>query len=70
MAFWQYEQFQIAGAITNHFNPKLKIDFNGNSDNATVKFNNTIGLIIQADYYYSDQFGAGLKLTDVEYKTR
>ncbi len=70
MAFWRYKQFRIGGGITHHFNPKLKIDFDGNSDNATVKFNHTNGLIIQADYYYSDQFGVGLKLTDIEYKTR
>lgn len=70
MAFWRYKQFRIGGGITHHFNPKLKIDFDGNSDNATVKFNHANVLIIQADYYYSDQFGVGLKLTDIEYKTR
>ena len=69
IAFWQFKQFRIGGGITRHFNPKLKIDPHGNSDNATVKFNHANGLIIQADYYYSEQFGVGLKLTDIEYKT-
>ena len=64
------KQFRIRGGITHYFNPKLKIDFDGNCDIATAKFNNANGLIIQADYYYSDQFGVGLKLTDIEYKTR
>ena len=70
MAFWRYKQFRIGGGITHHFNPKLKIYFDGNSDNATIKFNHANGLIMQAGYYYSDQFGLGLKLTDIEYKTR
>ena len=70
MAFWRYKQFRTCGGITHHFNPKLEIDFDGNSDIATVKFNHANGLIMQTDYYYSDQFGVGLKLTDIEYKTR
>ena len=64
------DRFRTFGGITHHLNPKLEIDFDGNSDNATVKFNHANGLIMQTDYYYSDQFGVSLKLTDIEYKTR
>ena len=70
MAFWRYKQFRIGGGITHHFNPKLRIDFDNINGNETVKYNNASGLIIQADYYYSDQFGVGLKLTDIDYKAR
>ena len=70
MSFWRYKQFRIGGGITHHFNPKLKVDFDNINGNGTVKYNNASGLIIQADYYYSDRFGVGLKLTDIDYKAR
>ena len=68
MAFWRYKPLGIGGGVTHPFNPKLKIGFDNINGNETVKYNNASGLIIQADYYYSSQFGVGLKLTDIGYK--
>ncbi len=70
IGFWQYQQFRIGGGLTHHLNPKLKIDLDGDRHNGVTKYNHANGLIIQADYYFSDRFGVGLKLTDIDYKAR
>lgn len=68
LGFWKQDNFRLGAGLTHHLSPEFEIDIDNSADNGTVEFDDATGLVVQGDYFFSSQFGVGLRYTSVEYE--
>jgi hypothetical protein len=66
LLFYRLPKARFGGGLTYHMNPELK--GTGVAGNIFGKFDNALGLLLQADYSISERHHLGLRYTSIEYK--
>jgi len=66
LVFYRLPQFRFGGGLTCHLSPKLK--GSGAASGVDAKYNNAPGLVLQADYRFTEKVAIGLRYTNVNYK--
>ena len=70
LAFKKMGKFRLGGGLTHHLNPTFEFDLDDDTlPKEEVDFDNATGLVIEADYFFTNNFGLGLRHTSIEYKT-
>jgi hypothetical protein len=67
LVFYRWTKWRAGGGLTYHVGPKLKGD--GDAAGVSIKFENALGFVLQADYRITDQFTAGVRYTAIDYET-
>lgn len=72
LVFYRMPKLRVGGGATYHINPKL--DGSGAASNVDLKFDNALGLILQADYFVMETktltMSLGVRYTALEYKVK
>ncbi len=66
LLFYRMPSLRLGGGLTYHINPELK--GSGAVGNIFDKFDNALGIILQADYSISERHHIGVRYTSIEYK--
>jgi len=66
LVFYRLPKFRLGGGLTYHMSPKLKGSGVVSSLNATYK--DALGVVLQADYRFTQKIALGLRYTNVNYK--
>jgi Outer membrane protein beta-barrel domain len=64
--FHRFERVRVGGGLTYHVNPKL--DGSGVIGGLDTKFDNALGVVLQGDWRFNENFTVGLRYTSIEYK--
>jgi hypothetical protein len=64
--FYRLEKVRLGGGATYHLNPKL--DGSGVVGGLDTKFENALGLVLQADWRFGEHATVGLRYTNIEYE--
>ena len=67
LAFYRLPRFRFGGGLTYHFAPQLQGA--GVASNATAKFDDALGWVLQADYILTPRYIIGARYTDVTYRS-
>lgn len=68
LVFYRVPQWRFGGGIAYHLNPKL--DGSGVVGGLNVKFDDALGVVLQADYLVGKSMGVGVRYTDVKYEPK
>jgi opacity protein-like surface antigen len=68
LVFYRMPKFRLGGGLTLHLNPKL--DGSGVVGGLNIKFDDALGLVLQADYLFTDKLGVGLRYTNIKYEAK
>ena len=68
LAFWRFEKARVGGGLTYHLNPS--VEGSGAASGLDIDFKDALGLVLQADYRFTDRFAAGLRYTTVDYEAQ
>ena len=66
--FYRLEKVRLGGGVTYHLNPKL--DGSGVVGGLDEKFDNALGLVLQADWRFNEHATVGLRYTSIEYESK
>jgi hypothetical protein len=66
LVFYRLPQFRLGGGLTYHLSPKLS--GSGFASNISGKFDDSAGLVLQADYLLTPKITIGGRYTSLEYK--
>jgi hypothetical protein len=66
--FYRVPNFRFGGGLTYHLSPTLK--GTGAASGLNAKYNDALGLVLQADYVLGNRFNFGLRYTSVDYKAK
>ncbi len=66
LVFYRLPKFRFGGGLTYHLGPQLK--GSGVASDLNAKYKDAAGLVLQADYRFTEKFAAGLRYTNVTYK--
>ena len=66
LLFYRLPSMRLGGGLTYHINPELK--GSGAVGNIFDKFDDALGIILQADYSISERHHIGVRYTSIEYK--
>lgn len=66
LVFYRLPKFRLGGGLTYHMSPKLKGGGVASTLNATYK--DALGVVLQADYSFTQRLNLGLRYTNVNYK--
>src|SRR5712691_4758091 len=66
LVFYRLPKFRFGGGLTYHLSPQLK--GSGVASDLNAKYKDAAGLVLQADYRFTEKFAAGLRYTNVTYK--
>lgn len=69
LVFYRMNKFRFGGGLTYHLNPKLSADGVAAPLDG-FKFDNALGLVLQADYLLTEQASIGLRYTNLSYKPK
>lgn len=67
LAFYRLRRVRLGGGVTYHFVPQLQGA--GVASNATAKFDDALGWVLQADYILTPRYVIGARYTDVTYRS-
>src|SRR6266446_5632318 len=60
LVFYRLPKFRFGGGLTYHLSPQLK--GSGVASDLNAKYKDAAGLVLQADYRFTEKFAAGLRL--------
>jgi hypothetical protein len=66
LVFYRLPKFRFGGGLTYHLSPKLK--GSGVASDLNANYKNAPGLVLQADYRFTEKVAVGLRYTNVNYK--
>jgi len=66
LVFYRMPKFRLGGGLTYHLSPKL--DGSGDAGDLNATYKDALGLVLQADYRFTERFLLGLRYTNVTYK--
>jgi hypothetical protein len=66
LGFYRNGSHRFGGGITYHMNPKYSIDVD-NGVSGDVDFDDALGLVVEYDYFFSQNVSLGVRYTDIEY---
>lgn len=66
LGFFIADPFRFGGGLIYHVNPKL--ERSGAVSGSDVEYDNAPGMVLQADYRISENIGAGVRYTFLEYE--
>jgi hypothetical protein len=67
LVFYRFPKFRLGGGLTYHLNPKLSSSGAG-AGAGNAKFDDSLGLVLQADYLITQKLSVGGRYTSVKYK--
>lgn len=68
LVFYRFPQVRLGGGLTLHLNPKLRTS--GLPSDVNVGFDDALGLVLQADYRFTDKMTLGLRYTSIKYEAK
>ena len=68
LLFYRLPQWRLGGGLTYHMNPKLK--GSGVVGGLDVKFDDALGMVLQADYLIGQSMAVGVRYTNVKYEVQ
>ena len=68
LLFYRLPQWRLGGGLTYHINPKL--DGSGVIGGLNLKFDDALGIVLQADYLIGQNMAAGVRYTNVKYEEK
>jgi len=68
LVFYRFPSVRLGGGLTLHLNPKLRGD--GTASGLNVPFDDALGLVLQADYRFTDKMTLGMRYTSVKYEAK
>jgi outer membrane protein with beta-barrel domain len=66
LVFYRFPKARLGGGLTYHMNPKVK--GSGVVGGLNVKFDDALGLVLQADYRITEKMAVGARYTSIEYE--
>lgn len=66
LVFYRVPHFRVGAGLTYHLSPKLT--GSGAAGSFDISVENAMGMLLQADYGFSDKMFLGLRYTGIEYK--
>jgi hypothetical protein len=67
LVFYRFPKFRVGGGLTYHLNPKFSADGTAKPLDG-FKFDNALGVVLQADYLFTEKASIGLRYTNLDYK--
>jgi opacity protein-like surface antigen len=68
LLFYRLPQWRLGGGVAYHMNPRLK--GSGVVGGLDVKFDDALGLVLQADYLIGQSMAVGARYTSVKYEEK
>lgn len=68
LAFYRFDKIRLGGGLAYHISPRL--EGSGVVGGLDVKFKNATGVVLQADWRFTDALAAGLRYTVLEYDAK
>jgi len=66
LVFYRLPYIRLGGGLTYHLDPTLK--GSGAASGLNAKYDDALGLVLQADYVLRNRYNFGLRYTSVDYK--
>jgi len=68
LVFYRLPQWRLGGGLTYHLNPEL--DGSGVVGGLNLKFDDALGVVLQADYLIRQNMAVGARYTNVKYEPK
>jgi hypothetical protein len=68
LAFYRFPKARVGGGLAYHLSPSL--EGSGTISALDIDFKDALGVVLQADYRFTDRLAAGLRYTMMEYEAK
>jgi outer membrane protein with beta-barrel domain len=69
LVFYRLPKFRVGGGLTYHLNPQFSASGSASFLDG-FKFDNALGVVLQADYLFTEKASIGLRYTNLDYKAK